>query len=129
MFPYFLEKHLANPTYLFLFTSKWFFCYKFPVHVFGDPLIFLILVGGIGVRGNIKMVSASTPSANKPAKDLILVHTVQIKPMIKAQRSRNNGLKWHFDITFGLQVVESSSLVSLLFREAFNHPYIFFSIY
>ena len=31
------------------------------------------------------MASASTPSANEPAKDLILVHTVQIKPMIKAQ--------------------------------------------
>ena len=30
------------------------------------------------------MASASTPSANEPAKDLILVHTVQLKPMIKA---------------------------------------------
>ena len=33
------------------------------------------------------MVSASTPSANEPAKDLILIHTVQLKPMIKAQIS------------------------------------------
>ena len=33
------------------------------------------------------MVSTSTPPANKPAKDLILVHTVQLKPMIKAQIS------------------------------------------
>ena len=33
------------------------------------------------------MESASTPSANKPAKDLILVHMVQLKPMIKAQIS------------------------------------------
>ena len=33
------------------------------------------------------MASASTPSANDPAKDLILVHTVQLKPMIKAQIS------------------------------------------
>ena len=33
------------------------------------------------------MVSASTPSANEPAKDLILVHTVQLKQMIKAQIS------------------------------------------
>ena len=33
------------------------------------------------------MASASTPSANEPAKDLILVHTVQLKPMIKAQIS------------------------------------------
>ena len=29
------------------------------------------------------MASASTPSANKPAKDRILVHTVQLKPMTK----------------------------------------------
>ena len=32
------------------------------------------------------MASASIPSANEPAKDLILVHTVQLKPMIKAGR-------------------------------------------
>ena len=31
------------------------------------------------------MASASTPSANEPAKDLILVHTVQLKVMVKAQ--------------------------------------------
>ena len=33
------------------------------------------------------MVSASTPSANEPAKYLILVHTLQLKPMVKAQIS------------------------------------------
>ena len=33
------------------------------------------------------MASASTQSDNEPAKDLILVHTVQLKPMIKAQIS------------------------------------------
>ena len=33
------------------------------------------------------MASASTPSANEPAKDLILFHTVQLKPIIKAQIS------------------------------------------
>ena len=33
------------------------------------------------------MASVSTPSANEPAKDLILVHTVHVKPMIKAQIS------------------------------------------
>ena len=33
------------------------------------------------------MASASTPSANDPAKDLILIHTVQLQPMIKAQIS------------------------------------------
>ena len=44
-------------------------------------------MGGNGGRGGIKMASASTPSVNEPAKDLILVHTVQLKPMIKAQIS------------------------------------------
>ena len=33
------------------------------------------------------MASASTPSANEPAMVLILVHTVQRKPIIKAQFS------------------------------------------
>ena len=33
------------------------------------------------------MGSASTPSANESAKNLILVHTVQLQPMIKAQIS------------------------------------------
>ena len=33
------------------------------------------------------MASGSTPSSNEPAKDVILVHTVQLKPMIKAQIS------------------------------------------
>ena len=32
----------------------------------------------------------------------------------------------HLDISFGLQLVESSSLDSVLFREAFSHPYISF---
>ena len=33
------------------------------------------------------MASASSPSTNEPAKYLILVHTVQLKTMIKAQIS------------------------------------------
>ena len=40
-----------------------------------------------------------------------------------------SGADRHLDITFGLQVVESSSLVSVLFREAFSHPYISFFHY
>ena len=56
-------------------------------YFFRGSLIFLILVGGISGRGRIKMASASTPSANEPAKDHILVHIVQLKPMIKAQIS------------------------------------------
>ena len=34
-----------------------------------------------------------------------------------------SGADRHLDITFGLQVVESSSLISVPFREAFSHPY------
>ena len=37
--------------------------------------------------GGGKKASTSTPSANEPAKDLILVNTVQQKPMIKAKIS------------------------------------------
>ena len=37
-----------------------------------------------------------------------------------------SGTDRQLDITFGLQVVESSSLVSVLFREALSHPYISF---
>ena len=37
-----------------------------------------------------------------------------------------SGADRHLDITFGLQVVEGSSLVSVLFREAFSHPNISF---
>ena len=36
------------------------------------------------------MASASTPSANEPAKDLILVHTVQLKPIIKHNLRKNS---------------------------------------
>ena len=33
------------------------------------------------------MASTSTPSAYEPAKNLILVHTIQLKPIIKAHFS------------------------------------------
>ena len=49
-----------------------------------SSLTILILVGGISGLEGIKMASASTP---EPAKGLILVHTVQLKPMVKAQIS------------------------------------------
>ena len=32
----------------------------------------------------------------------------------------------HLEVTFGIQVVESSSLVSVLFREVSSHSYISF---
>ena len=37
----------------------------------------------IGGQGVIKMASASIPSANEQAKDIIIIHTVQLKLMIK----------------------------------------------
>ena len=37
-----------------------------------------------------------------------------------------SGADRHLDITFGLQVVERSLLVSVPFREVFSHPYISF---
>ena len=37
-----------------------------------------------------------------------------------------SGVDRHLDITFGLHIVNSSSLVSILFREALSHPYISF---
>ena len=56
-----------------------------------DDFTFLILVGGIGRRGGIKMASASTQTANEPAKDLILVHTVQLKPIHFSRRMVSSG--------------------------------------
>ena len=39
------------------------------------------------------MASASTPSANEPANDLVLVHTVQLKTIIKAKSQE--GIQWY----------------------------------
>ena len=52
------------------------------VSVHFSSLTILILVGGISWWGGIKMASANTP---QPAMGLILVHTVQLKPMVKEQ--------------------------------------------
>ena len=38
----------------------------------------------------------------------------------------SSGADRHLDTTFGWQVVESSSLVSVLFREALSRPYMSF---
>ena len=50
-----------------------------------------ILVGGIGGREGIKMASDSIPSANEPAKDLILVHSTA-KTNDKNKYLRKNGM-------------------------------------
>ena len=51
------------------------------------------------------MVSACTPSANEPVKDLIIVHTLQLKPMIKAQISGRM-------VSFGISDVAFTSVHS-----------------
>ena len=48
------------------------------------------------------MASASTLSANENAKDLIVVHTVWLKPIIKAHfsgRTVSSGI-WYNDVAF-----------------------------
>ena len=54
------------------------------------------------------MVSASTPSANEPAKDFIIVQTVQLKPMIKAHFSGRMVSSGVSDVTFA-SVIENTS--------------------
>ena len=51
------------------------------------------------------MASARAPSAMEPAKDLILVHTVQLKAMIKAQISGRM-------VSSGINDVEFASVYS-----------------
>ena len=58
------------------------------------------------------MASASTPSANEPAKDLILALTVQLKPMIKAQISE----EWYLEIS-GRMV--SSGIIDVAFASVY----------
>ena len=56
------------------------------------------------------MASASTPSANEPAKDLILVHTVQLKPMIKAHFSGRMVSSGISDVVFASVYSEKTRL-------------------
>ena len=60
------------------------------------------------------MASASTPSANEPAKDLVLVHAVQLNPMIKAHfsgRMVSSGIR---DIAFDSVYPEKTRLKKLM---------------
>ena len=77
-------------------------------------LTFLILVAGIGGREGIKMASASTPSANGPAKDLILVHTVQLKPVINAQISGRMVSSGISDVAFASVYAKKTRLKKLI---------------
>ena len=60
------------------------------------------------------MASANTPSANEPAKDLILVHTVQLKPMIKAHFSGRMVSSGINDVVFASVYSEKTRLKKLM---------------
>ena len=60
------------------------------------------------------MALASTQSANEPAKDIILVHTVQLKPMIKAQISGRMVSSGISDVAFASVYSEKTRLKKLM---------------
>ena len=68
----------------------------------------------VGGRGEIKIALASTRSANEPAKDLILVYTVQLKPMIKAQISRRMISSGISDVAIASIYIEKTRLKKLI---------------
>ena len=71
-------------------------------------------MGGIGRWGRIKMASASTPSVNEPARNLILVHSVQLKPMIKAHFSGRMVSSGISDVAFASVHYEKTRLMMLI---------------
>ena len=73
-------------------------------------------MGGISGRGGIEMASASTPSANEPAKDLILVHTVQLKSMIKTHFSGRMVSSGIGDVAFASVYSEKTRLKNLMMK-------------
>ena len=59
-------------------------------------------------------MAASTPSANEPAVDVILVHTVQLKPMIKSQISGRMVSCGISDVAFASVYSEKTHLKKLM---------------
>ena len=59
-------------------------------------------------------LAASTPSANEPAKDLILVHTVQLKPMIEVHFSGRTLSSGVSDVVFTSVHSEKTRLMKLM---------------
>ena len=60
------------------------------------------------------METASKPSANEPAEDLILVHTVKLKPMIKAQISGRMVSSGISDVAFASVHYDKTCLKKLI---------------
>ena len=76
-------------------------------------------------RGMIShMPVLATPSSTVNNTNTWILTTETILDLAACSRCRDVASRAdrHLDITFGLQVVESSSLVSVLFKEAFSHP-------
>ena len=73
--------------------------------LFRVPLTFLILVGGNG---------GQKWSANEQAKDVDLVHTVQLKPMIKAQISGKMISSGISDVTIASVYSEKTRLKKMI---------------
>ena len=80
-------------------------------HIFSKTP-YLLYSGG---RGGIKMVPANTQSANKPARTLFyLVHTVQLKPTIKAQISGRMASNRKSDVVTASVYLEKTCLKKLM---------------
>ena len=77
-------------------------------------------MGGNVGRGEIKIASASTPSANEQAKDVILAHTVQLKPTIKAQISGSMISSGISDVAIASVHSEKTRLKKLMMRIMIN---------
>ena len=107
LFKYFVEKCLAIPTSPF-----------FPlVSILVSTTPYLPYIDGryrVSVGGEELKWHQLAPSANEPAKGLILVHTVQQKPIIKAhfsERIVSNGI---IDIKFDSVHYEKTRLKKLI---------------
>ena len=82
--------------------------------LFRRPLTFFIVVGGIGERGDIKMASSNTQSTNEPARSLNLVHTVKLKPTIKAHISGKMAFIGISDVVTASVYLEKTRLKKLM---------------
>ena len=63
------------------------------------------------------MASPSAPSVNEPPKDLIVVHTVQLKPMIKSGRMVCSGIS---DVVITSVYSEKTRLKKLMMMRIMN---------
>ena len=63
------------------------------------------------------MASASTPSVNEPTRDIIIVHIVQLKPMIKAHisgRMASSGISYVVTASIYLEKTRLKKLMKFI---------------